>query len=74
MKEHSNYHNELQLKCHDTGNGWTFVLASAWENSVNAAIGIVRMFFSPHALKSLDSIEKIQLRIISYIKWQPPAH
>ena len=23
------------MKYHDSGNGWTFVSASAWENSVN---------------------------------------
>ena len=40
-----------------------FVTASAWEKSVNATIGSVGMLIGPQALKSLDSIEKIQLRM-----------
>ena len=43
---------------HDTGNGWTFVFASAWKNSVNAAIGGVVMHIGPRALKPLNSIYK----------------
>jgi len=41
------------------------VSASAWKNSVNASIGGVAMLLSPRALKSLNSIEKIQPRIMS---------
>ena len=51
------------MKYHDTGNGWTFVSASAWKNSVNAAIG-VGMLIGPRALKSLNSMEKIQPRMM----------
>ena len=29
---HRYYHSELELKYHDTGNGWTFVLVSPWKN------------------------------------------
>ena len=35
------------------------------KNSVNAIIGYVRMLFSPHALKLLTSIKKIQPRIMA---------
>ena len=52
------------MKYHDAGNGWTFVSASAWKNSVNTAIGDVGMLIGPQALKSLNSIEKIQPRIM----------
>ena len=45
---------------HDTSNGWTFILASARKNSANTAIGGVRMLIGPQALKSLNSIVKIQ--------------
>ena len=38
--------------------------ASAWKNSVNAKIGGIGMLTGPWALKSLNSIEKIQLRIM----------
>ena len=41
-----------------------FVAASAWKNSVNAVIGGVEMLLSPLVLKSLNSIERIQSRII----------
>ena len=52
------------MKYHDTGNRWTFVSASAWKNSVNALIGGVGKLIGPRALKSLNSIEKIQLRMM----------
>ena len=38
--------------------------ASIWKNSVNAMIGGVGMLIGPQALKSLNSIEKIQPRMI----------
>ena len=34
------------------------------KNSVKAAIGDIGTFLSPHALKSLNDIERIQLRMI----------
>ena len=63
MQEHRHNHSE-DIKYLYTDNGWTFVSASAWKNSVNATIGGVGMFVVPRALKSLNSIEKIQLRIM----------
>ena len=33
------YLHREHLKYHDTGNGWTFVSASAWKISVNVVIG-----------------------------------
>ena len=43
-------------------------LSIIMKNSVNAVIGGVGMLLGPHALKSLNSIEKIQL---CFIQWQP---
>ena len=63
-QEHRYSHSELEIKYHNTGNGWMFVSVSAWKNSVNAIIGGVGMLFGPHAFKSLNSIEKIQPRMI----------
>ena len=53
------------IKYHKTGNGWTFVTVSAWKNSVNAAIGGVGLLIGPRALKKLNSIEKIQPRMMA---------
>ena len=64
VQEHRFYHSDLELKYHETGHGWTFVSASAWKNTINADTGGVGMLLSPRALKSLNSIEKIQPRII----------
>ena len=52
------------IKYQDTGNEWTFVLASAWKKSVNVAIGSLGMHIGLQTLKSLNSIEKIQLRMM----------
>ena len=41
-----------------------FVSASAWKTSVNAAIRGVGILIGPQALKSLNSIEKIQPRMM----------
>ena len=51
------------MKHHNTNNGWTFVWASAWRNSVNATIEGVGMLFSPRFLKSLTCMEKKQSKI-----------
>ena len=61
IQEHRYTHSK-DIKHHDTGNGWT--LATAWKNSVNATIGGVGMLIGPWALKSLNSIEKIQPKIM----------
>ena len=59
IQEDRYYHSR-----HDTGSKWTFVSVSARKNSVNAIIGGVRILLSPHTLKSLNSIEKIRLRMM----------
>ena len=46
IQEHCYIHSE-DIKYHDTSNGWTFVLASAWKNSVNAAIGGLSLLIRP---------------------------
>ena len=48
------------MKYHDAGNGRTFVSVSAQKNSVSAVVAGVGMLLSPRALRSIDSIEKIQ--------------
>ena len=48
VQEHRYHHSEVEIKYHDTANGWMFVSASAWKNSVNAVIGDVGMLLSPH--------------------------
>ena len=63
MQEYRYYYSELELKYHDTGNGWIFVLLSAWKNSVNAIIRCIGMLLSLYALKSLNSIKRIQPKI-----------
>ena len=63
LQEHRYIHSK-DIKYHDTGNGCTFVSVSAWKNSVNATIGGVGMLIGPRALKSLNSIEKIQPRMM----------
>ena len=64
VPEHRFHNCELEIKYHHTGNWWMFISASAWRNSVNATLVGVGMLLSPHARKSLYSIEKIQPRII----------
>ena len=59
MQEHRYMHNE-DIKYHDTGNGWTLATVSALKNSVNATVGGVGILIGPRALKSLNSIERIQ--------------
>ena len=51
IQEHRYYQRKPE-KYHDTGNGWTFVSASVWKNSVNVIIGNIEMILSLHALKS----------------------
>ena len=63
IQEHRYYHSEENIKYHNTGNGWTFV-SSAWKNSVNDVIGCINMLISLQTLKSQNSIEKIQPRIM----------
>ena len=56
-------HNE-DIKYHNTGNGWTLATVSAWKNSVNATVGGVGILIGPRVLKSLNSIERIQPRMM----------
>ena len=58
IQEHKNYHVELEIEYHDTGNGWMFISESAWKSSVSAIIGGIGMLLCPRALKLLDNIEK----------------
>ena len=64
IQEHRYYHREIEIKYNHTGNGWTFVLVSVWKNYINAIKEGVRMILCPCALKSLNSIERIQLRMM----------
>ena len=64
IQEHRYTHTE-DIKYHETGNGWSLVTVSAWKNSVNAAVGRVGLLIVPRALKTLNSIEKIQPRMIA---------
>ena len=64
IQEHRYTHTE-DIKYHKTGNGWTLVTVSAWKNSINAAVGGVGMLIGPRALKMLNSIEKIQPRMMT---------
>ena len=41
-------------------NGWMLATVPAWKNSVNATVGGVGILIGPRALKSLNSIERIQ--------------
>ena len=63
IQEHRYTHNE-DIKYHDTGNGWTLATVSAWKNSVNATVGGVGILMGPRALKSLNSIERIQPKMM----------
>ena len=63
IREHWYTHGE-DIRYHDTGNGWTLATVSAWKNSANATTGGVGMLLGPQALKSLNSIEKIKLRMM----------
>ena len=64
IQEHRCSHTE-DIKYHETGNGWSLVTVSAWKNSVNAAVGGVGLLIGPRALKTLNSIEKIQPRMMA---------
>ena len=64
IQEHRYMHTE-DIKYHETGNGWMLATVSAWKNSVNAAVGGVGMLIGPRALKMLNSIEKIQPRMMA---------
>ena len=64
IQEHRYTHTE-DIKYHETGNGWLLVTVSTWKNSVNATVGGVGLLIEPRALKTLNSIEKIQPRMMA---------
>ena len=64
IQEHRYTHTE-DIKYHETGNEWTLATVLAWENSVNATVGGVGMLIGPRALKTLNSIERIQPRMMT---------
>ena len=73
IQEHRYTHNE-DIKYHDTGNRWTLATVSAWKISVNATVGGIGIFIGPRALKSLNSIERIQPRMmVATFKGNPRA-
>ena len=63
-QEHRYTHTE-DIKYHDTGNGWMLATVSAWKNFVNATVRGVGMLIGPRALKTLNTIERIQPRMIA---------
>ena len=63
IQEHRYTHNK-DIKYPDTGNGWTLATVSAWKISVNATVGGVGILIGPRALKSLNSIWRIQPRMM----------
>ena len=64
IQEHRYTHTE-DIKYHQTGNGWTLATVSAWKNSVNTTVGEVGMLIGPKAIKTLNSIERIQPRMMT---------
>ena len=60
MQEHRYHYSEQELRYHDISNGWTCVLPFTFKNFVDATIGGVGILHSPHAIKSPNSIERIQ--------------
>ena len=63
IQEHRYTHSD-DIKYHDISNGWTLATVSAWINSINSTIGGVGMLIGPRALKSLNSIKRIQSRMM----------
>ena len=64
IQEHRYTHTK-DIKYHETGNGWTLATVSAWKNSDNATVGGVGMLIGPSALKTLNSIVRIQPRMMA---------
>ena len=64
IQEHRYTYTE-DIKYHETGNGWMLATVSAWKNSVNATVGGVGILIGPRALKTLNSIERIQPRMLA---------
>ena len=64
MQEHIYTHTE-DIKYNNTGNRWTLATVSAWKNSANATGGGVAILIGPKALNKLNSIERIQPRMMA---------
>ena len=64
IQEHRYTHTEY-IKYHETGNGWSVAIVSAWKNTINATVGGVGMLIGPRTLKTLNSIERIQPRMMA---------
>ena len=64
MQGHRHTYTE-DIKYHKTGNGWTLATVSAWKNSVNATVGGVGILIGPRVLKTINSIERIQPRMLA---------
>ena len=62
IQEHRYTHTE-DIKYHETGNRRTLATVSAWKNFVNATVGGVGV--GPRPLKTLNSIERIQPRMLT---------
>ena len=64
MQEHRYTHTE-DIKYHDSDNRETLATVSAWKNSVNATVGGVGMLIGSRPLKTLNSIKRIQPRMMA---------
>ena len=65
VQKHRYHHSEVEIKYHNTGNGRMFVSASAWKKTLSMlSQGGVELLLSPRALKSLNSIERLQPRMM----------
>ena len=64
IQEHRYMHTK-DIKYHKTGKGWTLATVLAWKNSVNAKVGGLGILIWPRALKILNSIERIQPRMLT---------
>ena len=73
IQEHRYHHSEVEIKYHDIGNGWMFVSASTWRNSVKTIIRGIGMLLCSHALKFLNSFEKIKPRMMVATLTASPA-
>ena len=65
LQEDRYYHSRPELIYNETIDGWTFLLPFVWKNIVNVATWAVKMLLGPPALKSQNSIEWIQLTMMS---------
>ena len=54
VQEHRFNHEDIDLKYHELGNGWTFISASALKNTGNSKMGGVEMLLSPHILMEIE--------------------